>query len=109
MTNGVSKLAGSFVLGAEASGADVDFSGPSFYHNRSSVDIRQPAAVGMLFRMAYTMPEGRSFTANFALHRNFPVLLNHPRKSCDFHGNPVNLKSDSSEVSKKSQDFLGLI
>jgi hypothetical protein len=34
------ELAGSFILGAEASGADVDFSFPSFYHNRSSVDIR---------------------------------------------------------------------
>ena len=71
-------LAGGFVLGAEASGADVDFSFPSLYHNRSSVDIRQPASGGMLFRMAYTTPEGRSFTANFALHRNFSLLLNHP-------------------------------
>jgi len=40
MTNGVSTLAGGFVLGAEASGADVDFSFLSFYHNRSSVNIR---------------------------------------------------------------------
>jgi len=40
MTNGVSELAGGFVLGAEASGADVDFSFLTFYHNRSSVNIR---------------------------------------------------------------------
>jgi hypothetical protein len=40
MRKGVGNLAGGFVLGAEASGADVDFSWPSFYHNRSSVDIR---------------------------------------------------------------------
>jgi len=33
-------LAGSFILGAEASGADIDFSFSSFYHNRSSVNIR---------------------------------------------------------------------
>jgi len=33
-------LAGGFILGAEASSADVDFSFPSFYHNRSSVNIR---------------------------------------------------------------------
>jgi hypothetical protein len=33
-------LAGSFILGAEASGADVDFSFLSFYHNRSSLNIR---------------------------------------------------------------------
>jgi hypothetical protein len=34
------ELAGGFILGAEASGADVDFSFLSFYHNRSSVNIR---------------------------------------------------------------------
>ena len=32
--------AGCFILGAEASGADVDFSFLSFYHNRSPVNIR---------------------------------------------------------------------
>lgn len=78
------ELAGGFVLGAEASGADVDFSGPSFYHNRSSLDIRQPASGGMLFRMAYTIPESRSFTANIALHRNFSFL---------------NLRNDSTIIS----------
>ena len=64
-------LAGGFVLGAEASGADVDFSFLSLYHNRSPLDIRQPAPGGMLFGMAYTAPKLNSFTANFALHRNF--------------------------------------
>ena len=34
------ELAGGFILGAEASSANVDFSFPSFYHNRSSVNIR---------------------------------------------------------------------
>jgi hypothetical protein len=67
-------LAGGFVLGAETSGADVDFSWPSLYHNRSSVDIRQPASGGMLFGMAYATPKGSSFTANIALHRNFLLL-----------------------------------
>jgi hypothetical protein len=71
MTNGVSKLAGYFILGAEASGADIDFSFPSLYHNRSTLDIRQPAPEGMLFGVAYAMPELGSFTANFALHRTF--------------------------------------
>jgi len=72
------ELAGGFVLGTEASGADVDFSGPSFYHNRSSVNIRQPASGGMLFGVAYAVPKSSSFTANIALHRNFSLLLNHP-------------------------------
>ena len=40
MRKGVGNLARCLILGAEASGADVDFSWPSFYHNRSSVDIR---------------------------------------------------------------------
>ncbi len=67
------ELAGYFILGAEASGADVDFSFPSFYHNRSTLDIREPAPEGMLFGMAYTIPETSFLTANFALHRNFPI------------------------------------
>jgi hypothetical protein len=88
----IATLGGGFVLGAEASSADVDFSWSSFYHNRSAVNIRKPASGGMPFGVAYTMPKLSFFTANFALHRNFSSLLNHPRKSCDFRGDPVNLK-----------------
>jgi hypothetical protein len=58
-------------VGAEAPGADVDFSFLSFYDNRGPLDIRQPASVGMLFGMAYAMSEGSALAANFALHRNF--------------------------------------
>jgi hypothetical protein len=65
------ELAGGFVLGAEAPGADVDFSLPSLYHNRSTLNIREPVPVGMLFGMAYTAPKINSLAANFALHRNF--------------------------------------
>jgi hypothetical protein len=67
------ELAGYFILGAEAPGTDIDFSFSSLYHNRSTLDIRQPAPEGMLFGVAYVMPELSFFTANFALHRNFPV------------------------------------
>ena len=68
---GWTDLASGFVLGAKAPGADVDFSFPSFYHNRSSLDIRQPLSWGMLLGMAYTAPKLNLFTANIALHRNF--------------------------------------
>ena len=67
------ELAGGFVLGAEAPRADVDFSLLSLYHNRSSLDIRQPLSRGMLFGMAYTAPKVSFFSANFALHRDFPI------------------------------------
>ena len=69
-------LVGGLVLGAEASGADVDFSFPSLYHNCSSLDIRQPLSRGMLLGMAYTATKLDLFTANFALHRNFSFYLN---------------------------------
>jgi len=36
----ITPLAGGFILGTEASGADVDFSFLTFYHNRGSVNIR---------------------------------------------------------------------
>jgi len=67
-------LAGGFVLGAEASGADVDFSLLSFYHNRTSVNIGQPAPQGMLLGVAYVMPELSLFTANLTLHSNFSIF-----------------------------------
>lgn len=70
LANGLD-LAGGFVLGAEAPRADVDFSLPSLYHNRSPLDIRQPASEGMLFGMAYTTPKVSFFTTNLALHRSF--------------------------------------
>ncbi len=68
-------LAGGFVLGAETPRADVDFSLPSLYHNRSSLDIRQPLSQGMLFGMADTAPELDLFTANLTLHRDFSFYL----------------------------------
>ena len=66
-------LAGGFVLGSEAPRADVDFSFPSFHHNRSSVDIRQPAPQRMSFGVAYVMPGLGFLTTNFALHKNFSI------------------------------------
>jgi hypothetical protein len=83
---------GGFVLGAEASGADIDFSWSSFYHNRSAVNIRKPASGGVAFGVADTMPKLSLFTANFTLHGNLSILLDHPRKSQDFCEDPVNLK-----------------
>ena len=70
------ELAGGLVLSAETSGADVDFSFPSLYHNRSSLDIREPSSRGMLFGMAYTAPESNLFSANLALHRDFSFYPN---------------------------------
>jgi hypothetical protein len=76
VTNDVNTLMGGFILGAEASSADVDFSFLSFYYNRSPVNIRQPASGGMLLGMAYTMPKVSFFTTNLALHRNFSSVSN---------------------------------
>jgi hypothetical protein len=70
------RLASGFVLCPEAPGADVDFSLPSLYHNRGSLDIRQPLARGMLFGMAYAAPKSNLFAANLALHRGFSFYLN---------------------------------
>ena len=69
-------LAGGFILRTEASGADVDFSFPSLYHNRSPLDIRQPTSRGMLFGMADTAPKSDLFAANLALHGDFSFCLN---------------------------------
>jgi hypothetical protein len=68
-------LAGGFILGAEASGADVDFSFSSLYHNRGPLDIGQPLSRGMLFGMAYTAPESNLFAANLTFHGDFSFYL----------------------------------
>ena len=70
------KLPGGFILGAETPRADVDFSFPSLYHNRSPLDIGQPLSRGMLFGMADTTPKLDLFTANLTLHRDFSFYLN---------------------------------
>jgi hypothetical protein len=70
--------AGGFVLSAEASGADVDFSLPSLYHNRSSLDIGQPSSRGMLFRMAHTATKLHLLPTDLTLHRDFSFYLNLP-------------------------------
>jgi len=75
MTKGAGKLAGCLIQCAQASGTDVCFCLSSFYHNRGSLDIGQPAPQGMPFGMAHTIPELSRFTANLALHRNFSASL----------------------------------
>ncbi len=74
MTNYVSELAGGLVLGAETSGADVDFCGLPFYHNRSAVDIGIPTSGNMPFRMADTTSELYFLTTDFALHESSPAI-----------------------------------
>ena len=98
--------AGGFILGAEASSADIDFLLAPFYHNRSSMNIREPFSIGTSFGMTYTVPKLSSFTANLALHGNFSILLNHPRKSCAFRGDPVNFKI-SSMITQLSTQVKG--
>ena len=75
MMNGLGQLASCFVLGAQASGTDVYFRLSSFYHNRGSLNIGQPAPRGMSFGVAHTIPELSRFTANLALHRNLSASL----------------------------------
>ena len=74
-------LAGDFILGAEASGADVDFSLPSLYHNRSSLDVRQPLSRGMLLGVAYTAAESDLLSTNLALHGDFSFYLDLPNNN----------------------------
>jgi len=66
-------LARCLILGAEASGADVDFLLAPFYHNCCAMNIREPFSIGTSFGVAYIMAELSSFTANLALHRNFSI------------------------------------
>ena len=65
--------AGWFILGAEASSADIDFLLAPFYHNCCAMNIREPFSIGTSFGMTYTVPKLSSFTANLALHRNFSI------------------------------------
>jgi len=60
----------------------------------------------MLFGVAYIMADLSFFTANLALHGNFSILLDHPRKSCVFRGDPVNFKT-SSMITQLSTQVKG--
>jgi len=71
MTSGGGELARYFILGAQASGADVDFSFLSFYHNRSPVNIRQPASQRTPLGVAYIVPRLRRLTTDLTLHKTY--------------------------------------
>ena len=47
------------MLIAEASGAQVESFGLTIYNESDRVNIRRPATIGMVFRVAYTMTELR--------------------------------------------------
>jgi hypothetical protein len=61
------------MLGAEASGADLDLDPLAFHHDLGSVDIGQRAPQGMPLGVAYIVPGLGRFAANLTLHRYFPV------------------------------------
>ena len=75
MTKGAGKLAGWLILRAQASGTDVCFCLSSFYHNRGSLDVGQPAPQGTPFGVAHTIPELSRLATNLALHRNLSASL----------------------------------
>jgi len=62
------------MLSAKTPGANIDFPVFSVYGNCMSMDIRQPSAFGMSFRMAYSIPSLACFAANLASHETFPSL-----------------------------------
>ena len=59
------------MLGAQASGAQVESFWLAVDIDRSRVNIGHPAAVSALFRVADTMTELRRFTAEIALQDIF--------------------------------------
>ena len=56
------------MLSTKASSADVDLSFFPLYGNCSWVDVRQPASLGMSFRVAYAMSKLNSLATNITLH-----------------------------------------
>jgi hypothetical protein len=54
------------MLTAQAAGTQIEPFGFPIKHNRSWLNIRQPASSGMLFRVAYPMTEVCCFAADVA-------------------------------------------
>jgi hypothetical protein len=55
------------IMGAQASGAQVDLLHLAFDHDGSRMNIGSKGPVGMAFRMADILAEHRCFSANFTL------------------------------------------
>jgi hypothetical protein len=66
------------MLGAQASGTQVEALELTVYHHRGRVDIWYPAAVSMPFGMTHIMTELGRLTAQIALQysRSFDCLAN---------------------------------
>jgi hypothetical protein len=67
-------LGTNFVLGANASGAQLQVLRLAFDSNGSGMNIRIEAPVSMSFRMAYVMSVSRYFPTNFTLQGNNSLL-----------------------------------
>lgn len=72
-------LASCFILGAETSGADVDLLLSTVYHDCGSMNIGQPAPLGMFLRVAYAITKLSSLATDITLHKSFlPPLYYEP-------------------------------
>lgn len=75
----VGDLASCFILGAETSGADVDFLLSTVYHDCGSMNIGQPAPLGMFFGVAYAITKLNSLATDITLHKRLlPPLYYEP-------------------------------
>ena len=66
------------MLTAQTLSTQIELCGFTVDHNSSSLNIRQPATSGMLFRMAYPMAEVHRFATDIAFCRqmNYSLYLN---------------------------------
>jgi len=75
----VGDLANCFILGAETPGADIDFLLSTVYDDCGSMNIGQPAPLGMFLRVAYAITELNSLATDITLHKSFlPPLYYEP-------------------------------
>jgi hypothetical protein len=85
----VGDLASRFILGAETPGADIDFLRSTVYHDCGSMNIGQPAPLGMFLGVAYAITKLSSLATDSTLHKSFlPPLYYEPYfhyYTCEYH------------------------
>lgn len=68
-----------FILGAETPGADVDFLLSTVYDDCGSMNIGQPAPLGMFLGVAYAITKLSSLATDITFHKSFlPPLYYEP-------------------------------
>jgi len=88
------------LVGAQATGANVNPFGGAVNHHFDALGVRLPLAIGSYMRMAVLLAEANAFSANIAFGHDYPPFNFH-----DYHSTKPGREQQQAGIKKMSVEL----